>query len=557
MNAKIRLILCLILATTSQSFANSYLSHQHAYYKYVQEIYEDLLQSSGDFSKVSPTLEVWTLQSSMALYNSKKNIILVDSSIVGLCKRRPQGAAALAFLLGHELVHFYKGHGHNKAAFAAKQQNFHQHQHHENQADRDGAFLAYMAGYDILQELPSGENVVADFLSAAYQLYELEDQVKGYLPLAERKKASKAVLDKTANLVKIYEVGNRFAALDMNLQAQACFQYLLDSANVKNKHLLNNLALAKLQVAKAQTKASLQPYLFPTLLNTEDRIFDIERAQGTIFEPISQLLPKTMKYYREIVRMDPDYQPAFLGYAYALLLGKIHKIDLGEEQPLEKALNILKHAKKTASSREKAYFELAEGVIWAQLSKNTNAQKHFQQATALAPKDPAILNMAHYNSSRLRGDKARGGNTPFNVSSSDDAIGLFNPIDLQMQLLEVNWATFFDSNFQLYKNAGFKMQLWQKEKQGVHIFSFQLERLKGSNDNGSNFLLLYTRSAAYPSKAGARVGQSLNQLKKIYKDYKLQLKAEQHGSILLLPALNIYFLLDDQEKVVEWGLHAN
>lgn len=557
MKARLILALSFSFAFASQSFANSYLSHQHAYYRYVQKIYEDLLQTSGDFSKESPSLEVWTLQSSMALYNPKKNVILVDSSIVGLCKRRPKGAEALAFLLGHELVHFYKGHGHSKAAFAAKQQNFHQHQHHENQADRDGAFLAYMAGYDILQELPSGENVVADFLSAAYKLYELENQVKGYLPLADRKKASKAVLNKTANLVKIYEAGNRFAALDMNLQAQACFQYLLDSANVKNKHLLNNLALAKLQVAKAQTKAALQPYLFPTLLNTEDRFFEIERAQGTIFEPINQLLPKTLNYYREIVRMDPDYQPAFLGYAYALLLGKIHKLDLGEEQPLEKALNILKHAKKTASAREKAYFELAEGVIWAQLSKNENAQKHFQHASALAPKDPAILNMAHYNSSRLRGDKARGGNTQFSISSSDDAIGLFNPMDLQMQLLDANWKEFFDYNFKLYKNAGFKMQLWQKEKQGVHIFSFQLERLKGSNGNSSNFLLLYTRSAAYPSKAGARVGQSLGQLKKIYKNHKLQFKARQNGSILILSALNIYFLLDNQEKVVEWGLHAN
>jgi hypothetical protein len=557
MKSKLLLLCICLLSLSSQTYANSYLSHQHAYYKYAAAIYEDLLHTSGDFSKETPRLEVWTLKSSMALYNAQKNVILLDSSIVGLCKRQPQGATALAFLLGHELVHFYKGHGHNKTAFAASKENFHQHQHHENQADRDGAFLAYMAGYDVLEETTSGSNVVADFLQAAYQLYELEEEVKGYLPLPDRQKAAAKVLHKTEKLIQIYNAGNRFAALDMNLQAQACFQYLVDSANVKNKHLLNNLAIAKLQVAKAQTKVEAQPYLFPTLLNTEDKILGIDRAQGTIFEPIHQLLPKTLNYYREIVRMDPNYQPAFLGYAYALMLGKIHNIKLGEEKPLEKALEILKHAKKTASSREKAYFELAEGVIWAQLQKSALAQGHFQQASALAPKDPAILNMAHYNSSRLRGDKARGNNSSFAMSSTEDAIGLYNPLDLQDQLLDTDWSKFFDQNYALYKNAGFQMQLWQKEKQGVEIFSFQLSRRQSNYKQASNFLLIYTRSAAYPTKAGARVGQSLAQLEKLYPNHKLLFKAQQNGTCLIIPELNIYFLLDEDQKVIEWGLHAN
>src|SRR5690606_9520990 len=132
--------------------------------------------------------------------------------------------SALAFIIGHELTHFYQQHDWEEAGFGttflAEKNIFTKHTYHEEEADMYGAFVAHLAGYNTLE-------IVSGLLDKIYKEYKLAIKMDNYPTLGERKAVTNKVREKIEKLIEIYDNANYFAALGWHMQAVHCYEYLL------------------------------------------------------------------------------------------------------------------------------------------------------------------------------------------------------------------------------------------------------------------------------------------------------------------------------------------
>jgi hypothetical protein len=128
----------------------------------------------------------------LAWFSPQQHRLTLEERAYDLCVE--QGADsldALAFVLGHELAHFYENHGwvgdfgngfadlQVGQAMQVVERSLEQMIEVEAQADYVSGFYGYMAGYNTLDVAP-------ELLQRIYQAYDLGDHILGYPTLSER-----------------------------------------------------------------------------------------------------------------------------------------------------------------------------------------------------------------------------------------------------------------------------------------------------------------------------------------------------------------------------------
>lgn len=80
-------------------------------HKKAVSVYKKLCDAAGDFRRGLPRLIVMDRVSRIASYRSSDNTLILELKAYNICSSFGKDAdAALAFLLGHELTHFYQEH---------------------------------------------------------------------------------------------------------------------------------------------------------------------------------------------------------------------------------------------------------------------------------------------------------------------------------------------------------------------------------------------------------------------------------------------------------------
>jgi tetratricopeptide (TPR) repeat protein len=290
----------------------------------IQKIVSKLYETNRNFSKKQPTIELKNTKLQVASYVPDKNVIVVEAQAYQICQSMGKDSLnALAFLLGHELTHFYQ-HAHAKVGFISNFLSYDKTPNAdtrlEKEADVQGAFNAYLAGYDI------GENIglVLDKIYTGYQLK--GKNLAGYPAFEERQKVATEVQEKVNDLIKIYESANYLTALGQYDFARLCYEHILEV--YQNREIYNNLGfLSALSAAELASK-STDKLIFPYEIDWNTRLSRKKSRGMDIITEDAQtqrlvLLKKAQTYFETAVRFDKSYTVAALNHLCVLAqLGK-------------------------------------------------------------------------------------------------------------------------------------------------------------------------------------------------------------------------------------------
>ncbi|MBK8956510.1 MAG: hypothetical protein IPM34_13280 [Saprospiraceae bacterium] len=212
-----------------------------------------------------------SIRNASAITNSPPEVIL-ETKAYKVCESFGEKRdAAIAFLLGHELTHYYEKHSwrrefiydYRDLPIGKELADLSDDVVHETEADYIGGFLAYSAGYGLFDQS-------SDLIQELYKAYRLPDTISGYPTLQDRKILSKRSAEKLSDLVDVFESANLLHATGYDLQALQFYNHVLQQ--YASRELYNNLGVTALVYARKLFSASEMKFRFFPELDLESSI---------------------------------------------------------------------------------------------------------------------------------------------------------------------------------------------------------------------------------------------------------------------------------------------
>ncbi len=481
----------------------------------MNEVYEQLKTAIGDTERTWPQLEIRPGASSVLAYNKRKNIIYVDEKALTVCQSfGPNEKDAFAFLLAHEMTHFYQEHHWQEAGFATSfltnKHSFEAHVADEKEADLFGAFVTHLAGYQSIKIVPS-------IFDKVYTAYGLTEQLQDYPSLPQRKETASEVCGKVKELIQVFETANYLTAIGEYTSAAAAYEYVLQF--VKYKELYNNIGASLVAAAALQPEYGALAFHYPIELD-----LDIPLREGADAEK-SDLLKKAIEYLTIASKMDNQHYSTFINLACAYILNN----ELDQAEVLLKQLYTL--VRKTKQAAE---ISILYGIISAQQQDKIQAQKLFEEAKALND-SKGIQQLVAYNSKVLAGKTINI--IPAITENNTEKI---DGIDLTYQNDFIFNEITIQDNFSFEeKKLGFNTS---KNSTLAHL----------QTENKTIAILTTTNQQ---SNKGIGTGATYQQIKKAYPSLTTQVVNHSKGYYLVLPNYKLLFNMNAQNQVSEWGVY--
>jgi len=345
----------------------------------MEDIKQRLLKATGfqGSPELTPTIKLQDSQKRGASYNSQTRTIEIDLVAYEICEGfYEHKEAALAFIIGHELGHFYYkslcGNGLGMVDGAQRMQEYmllssEVERTTELRADYFGILAAHLAGYDALM-------VLDGLMGAFHDKYPF--MANSYPDVDARKEVNNIFQRKCTELVRLYELATLLQVSRQFKKAANCYATIKKYFNCPE--VLNNLAICRLQLALAFYDQ--QAFFAPTDVASNWRLayaFEIdpnfrlfgERTRSTPGSNIHSLQQQLITEVRaaqeglnEAIRLNPTYASGILNKAWASLLESlansryelITNKDLSVHPPLlDAALQLAEKAQKLAHEQQR------------------------------------------------------------------------------------------------------------------------------------------------------------------------------------------------------------
>ena len=338
----------------------------------IKKIYQKLVNARGDFRYKIPEVFLRNEVSRVASIDYDRLEIVIEEKAFKTCEK--YGDAAIAFLLGHELTHYYEKHawrngfvsGFSDLKVGKDLKKLTDNVANETQADYLGGFLAYSAGYGMFEK--SGE-----ILRSLYADYNMGENLPGYPSLSDRVELAKRTTSKLESLIEVFEMANLLAATGKYPEAYQYYNYML--MQYQSREIYNNLGVTSaMDAIQYFDKEKELIFQYPLELDLE---LQGSRDNSTI-DTRNNLLKTAIRHFDAAINLDPDYSPAYLNKATALaLMGDTIKAKFyAEQEAVPVALK--KKDFKTASD-----VNVLLGILKAKSGDKTAAQKFFDEAVKL------------------------------------------------------------------------------------------------------------------------------------------------------------------------------
>ena len=367
----------------------------HAKVHTAQKVLDRLVEVIGD-GRPPPRLRLLSSRDSrglVAAYYPTSHQLLLGEQAYDLCLAQgPDFLNALAFLLGHELAHFYRDHGpiqdfgHRFADLEMGKTlrvfNPVQQLKQEAEADYFGGFAGHLAGYNPLANAPS-------FLAAIYASYALEDNLQGYPALSERQVIAQEAAESLQQLVPIFDAGHGLLLLGQYGAAFRCFAHI--SLTFPSREILNNAGVARALEALDLFEAQSLRFVYPFELDAQTRLGNGTKAgqSGMMANELRlRLLTEAATWFTKARRKDKIYAAALINQAcVASLLDE-------PDDALHWAKKALKKARQSGEALAQAHALIAQGIakFHANPRDLAGARSDFEAARAAAP-DLAAFNL--------------------------------------------------------------------------------------------------------------------------------------------------------------------
>jgi tetratricopeptide (TPR) repeat protein len=315
----------------------------------------------------------------------------------------PDSLDALAWLLGHELAHYYQDHGWagdfgngfadldvgRKMKALSNQRS--KAIEIETQADYFGAFYGQVAGYRTLDVMPAA-------LQRVYTEYELDPELTGYPALGERQEIARGAADQLRLLIPVFEVGNNMLLLGLYEEAGRCFDMIAEF--FPSREILNNAGVARaLEALELLEDEELLRFAYPLELDVDTRLRQVggkaEEAgyEEGDYERRERLLREAQAIFEQARERDDSYVPAIVNLACVLDLRGEHE-DAGYWA--RKAMRVARDQQDAAGL---AHALIVRGISAAHLSPADTAAARNDFVAA----SDAAAPMAAYNLAALDG----------------------------------------------------------------------------------------------------------------------------------------------------------
>lgn len=293
---------------------------------------------------------------------------------------------ALAFVLGHELAHYYKGHdwtadfvrntadlavGRTLKGLAASSRRSIE---VETESDYFSGFYGRMAGYQPLE-------AAGGALARIYAEYDLGDQLAGYASLAERQTMAERTAGQLRELIPVFDGGNWLLLTGRYTEAAACFDYV--GRSFPSREILNNTGVAKTLAAIGLFEKGRLPFAYPLELDAQTRLRDTGKAadyewEATDDERRDRLLADARQSFELARRRDPGYAAAVINLACVADLQGDH------EEALLLARRGLSIARKNDEPLAQAHALVIQGIAHTrgEMPDTALARQAFEQALA-------------------------------------------------------------------------------------------------------------------------------------------------------------------------------
>lgn len=286
------------------------------YYKAL-EVFQKLVQARGDFRLPVPKFSLLNGEYRVAFIDYDKLEIVLENKAYKVCEAfGDQKEAAIAFLLGHELTHYYEKHAWRREfiydfkdlPIGKELAGLHDDVIHETEADYLGGFLAYSSGFGLFDK-------TSELIQNLYAAYKLPDTIKGYPSLQDRKILSRRSAEKLSYLVDLFEMANYLNAIGFYEEALQYYAYVLQQYS--SRELYNNLGATALMCALKLFDPAELKYRYFTELDLES---SASRGSADTIKRNSYL-QQAILHFDAAISLDPDYAPAYFNkaVAYALL----------------------------------------------------------------------------------------------------------------------------------------------------------------------------------------------------------------------------------------------
>ena len=395
---RLTLAAALLLATASLVHAADSLPAENPKYRVVKKIYDDIARAFGD-GRLPPRLvlspegaEGWLIVAwsdpgnggdvgiTGSLGDAQEGYIAVDERVYDLFARPGRDLeGALAFIIGHELAHFYLRHGWAGDfgnSFASldmgkkmlKAASLDEVMRRETEADYFGGFYGFLAGYDTLGSAPE----VIDLLYAEYQL---PDKIPSYPSRLERRAIAERAGMNLRKMVPLFEAANRLLLLRQYPEAARLYNHLARA--FPSREMFNNAGVAYALEALSLFRPGTLGYAYPFEFDAETRLLGKSaRGKGLDLdrERRNRLLQRAADAFDQALARDREYAAAKVN------LAAVNSLLGDNDTALVLANQALELAKRQGEGLTLANAQVARGIAYAATGNRERAQVDFAAA---------------------------------------------------------------------------------------------------------------------------------------------------------------------------------
>jgi hypothetical protein len=306
-----------ILSSQKVTQYQSNLNHLPEY-DHISKIYEKLVEAKGDRRMPVPQLNLRSEEAYVASMDYKLMDISLEKKAYDVANK--YGDAAIAFLLAHELVHYYEKHGwRSQYADAVSDletgkvlKSLDDRVVNEVQADVLGGFLAYSAGFGIFDK---GGLLIDDL----YKGYKMGDKMFGYPSKKDRISLSERNKEQIAKLSNMFEMAGLLTVVGRYKEAYSYYGFLLNK--YQSRELYNNAGLTCMMKAYSLLKSDSIIFDLPAVIDIE---FSGDSRNATTFEEINTLIDEAIIHFETSIIMNKSYLPSYINKVSAHIIKAIN-----------------------------------------------------------------------------------------------------------------------------------------------------------------------------------------------------------------------------------------
>ena len=304
----------MLFSLNSQAQSKAYID------EVVNKVYHNLNEAIGDGSHDIPTLVMSEKNKSVARYIPNGNKIEFEYLAYQICRKMGKDSLnAVAFILSHELGHYYRDHkwlsdvGSSYAGtelgdkLELAKESIDTTIRYETEADEYSCFYSKIAGYSILN--------APQFFDSLYIGYNLPDKINRYPSLGDRKKIALTIEKQTSELYRLYDIASIMMLKGEYRCASILYKNILNK-RFGSREIFNNMGVAYALEGLKYASDEFKDLAFPFSIDLSSRLSgNLRGTDQTDSLKAASYFNRSKEMFEKSKKLDGHYLPAKINLA--------------------------------------------------------------------------------------------------------------------------------------------------------------------------------------------------------------------------------------------------